>query len=328
MTAAVRVGVVGTGFGRRVVAPVFAATEGCEVVDVVSARDQAAVERLCARADVDLVSVHSPPFLHVAHVEAAIAAGHAVLCDKPFGRDLADAQRLVDVAARSERPALVNFEFRYDPVRIALRDLVRSGRVGEIRHVAWTHLGAGGRHPPRRYGWLFDRARGGGWLGAWGSHAIDALRWVLDDEIVDARARLRTDVVTRTDTEGTVRVCTAEDGFAAWLTLARGTTAAIDTTFVAPAPLAPRLVLVGTDAVAEVVGSGVRLRTAAGEPELVPVAVDAGDPHLAPMRAWAGVVRDALRSGTVDAGAPTFANGLACAWVLDALRGADGRAEA
>ena len=42
-TATVGVGVIGTGFGRRVVAPVFAATEGCEVVDVVSPRDERGV---------------------------------------------------------------------------------------------------------------------------------------------------------------------------------------------------------------------------------------------------------------------------------------------
>jgi predicted dehydrogenase len=84
MTSPVRVGVIGTGFGARVVAPVFAATEGCDVVDVVSARDAKAVAELCRR-DLDLVSVHSPPFLHAEHVRAAIDAGHHVLCDKPFG---------------------------------------------------------------------------------------------------------------------------------------------------------------------------------------------------------------------------------------------------
>ena len=96
----VRIGVVGTGFGARVVAPVFAETEGCEVVDVVSARDDAAVAALCARRDVDLVSVHSPPFLHVAHVRAAVDAGHAVMCDKPFGRNEAEAAEMLRVAER------------------------------------------------------------------------------------------------------------------------------------------------------------------------------------------------------------------------------------
>ena len=43
-TQELRVGVIGRGFGGRVVAPTFDQTEGCRVVDVVSPRDEAAVE--------------------------------------------------------------------------------------------------------------------------------------------------------------------------------------------------------------------------------------------------------------------------------------------
>jgi predicted dehydrogenase len=318
--AGVRVGVIGTGFGRRVVAPVFAGTEGCEVVDVVSARDAAAVGALCERADVDLVSVHSPPFLHVEHVEAALAAGHAVLCDKPFGRSGDEARHMVGAATAAGRPALVNFEFRHDPTRVALRALVRSGRLGSVQHVAWTHLGAGSRHPLRPSGWLFDRGRGGGWLGAWGSHAIDALRWMLG-EVVDARGRLRTDIASRPDAEGRVHPCTAEDGFQAWLAFAGGATAAIDSTFAAAASSAPRLVVAGTDAVAEAVGDRITLRAADRREVHAEQAAGAGDPHLVPMRRWAAAVRDVVRTGEVPEGTPTFADGLACALVLDALRG-------
>jgi len=39
------------------------------------------------------------------------------------------------------------------------------------------------------------------------------------------------------------------------------------------------------------------------------------------MRAWAAVVRDAVLDGTVPDGVPTFADGVACARVMDALRG-------
>ena len=67
-----KVGIIGTGFGRRVVAPVFSATAGCEVADVVSARDDDAIRALVTRGDVELVSVHSPPFLHAPHVRAAL----------------------------------------------------------------------------------------------------------------------------------------------------------------------------------------------------------------------------------------------------------------
>ena len=69
-----KVVVIGTGFGARVVAPAFAAADGCEVVEVVSPRDSDAIATAVARTDVDLVSVHSPPFLHAEHVRATIDA--------------------------------------------------------------------------------------------------------------------------------------------------------------------------------------------------------------------------------------------------------------
>jgi len=159
-----KITVVGTGFGARVVAPSFDAADGCEVVEVVSPRDEHAVMNAIDRIDVDLVSVHSPPFMHAEHVRAALEAGKAVLCDKPFAMDADEARALADEAASANAIALCNFEFRFHPVRRLLRELVRTNKLGRIEHVQWTHLSAGSRVPMRRYGWLFDRSRGGGCL--------------------------------------------------------------------------------------------------------------------------------------------------------------------
>ena len=85
----VRVLVVGTGFGARVVAPVFSDTRGCAVVQVVSARDDEGIASAIARERPDLVTVHSPPFLHDRHVRIALDAGvGAVMCDKPLTMDV------------------------------------------------------------------------------------------------------------------------------------------------------------------------------------------------------------------------------------------------
>jgi predicted dehydrogenase len=315
-----RVGVIGTGFGARVVAPVFSATPGCAVVDVVSARDANAVDALCARPDVDLVSVHSPPFLHRAHVERAVRAGRAVLCDKPFGLDVANAEAMAEVTARAGVPALVNLEFRWAPARRHVRDLVAAGALGAIEHVAWTHVSRGSRVPLRPHGWLFDRAAGGGWLGAWGSHAIDALRWWLG-ELAVVDAALRTDVAARPDADGALVPVDADDGFTATLRTATGASVAIDSTFAATADLAPRVVLIGSEGVAEVVADHrVVLRRADGtRDEWVAPETD-GDPHLVPMRRQAEVVRDVVRDGDVVPDAATFADGVAMAAVLDAIR--------
>ena len=325
-----KVTVVGTGFGARVVAPAFAATAGCEVVDVVSPRDERAVLRAIARPDVSLVSVHSPPFLHAAHVRAALNEGKAVLCDKPFAANADESAALVAEAAAAGRVALCNFEFRFHPVRRLLRELVRTGALGPIEHVHWTHLSSGSRVPLRRYGWLFDRARGGGWIGAWGSHAVDTIRWCFG-EVVAVDAQSRIDVTERPDDHGDLQVCSAEDGLTASLRLEGGVTVAIDSSFAASAPIAPRLTVLGADATCEIV-SDVRVivRRPDGTSEnLTPGPADATrgdgpgrDRHDDPMLRFAEVVRDVVTTGEVTPGVPTFADGHACDVVLDQLRAA------
>jgi predicted dehydrogenase len=316
----VRVGVIGTGFGRRVVAPVFDATDGCRVVDVVSARNDADVANLCDRTDLDLVTVHSPPYLHASHVRRALLAGHAVLCDKPFGLDASEAEALYAAAEAAECTHLVNFEFRCDPMRELLRDLVRDGAVGRPEHVSWTHLSAGSRTPLRRHGWLFERATGGGWIGAWGSHAVDTLRWILG-EVLSARADCRTVITERLDADGAPHPCDAEDSFAAWLRLEGGVTVSIDSGFAESVDLAPRLVITGDEGVLECIADQrIVLRRLDDRREEHQRPPTEGDPHTEPMRRWAAKVRNAVEDGEWGPDVPTFADGLACSRVLDAFR--------
>jgi predicted dehydrogenase len=167
---------------------------------------------------------------------------------------------------------------------------------------------------------LFDRDLGGGWIGAWGSHAIDFLLWSLGG-LPDVAGELRTTIGERPDIDGHLRRCTAEDGFTASLRSSAGVTVTIDTTFVAPVNLPGRLTVIGSDGVLEAVGDHrITLRTDAGLTEQFALGPVTGDPHMLPMRRWAVVVRDAFRRGATEPGTPTFADGLACAEVMDALR--------
>jgi predicted dehydrogenase len=322
----VRVAVIGTGFGARVVAPAFAETAGCEVVDVLSPRDDDAIRAAIVRPDIDLISVHSPPFMHGGHVRLSLAAGKAVLCDKPFAANAEQAAALVAEADTAGAVALCNFEFRFHPVRRILRELVRTDALGSIEAVHWTHFSSGSRTPLRRYGWLFDRARGGGWIGAWGSHAVDTIRWCFG-EIVAVEATARIDVTERPDDHGEMHTCTAEDGLIAALRLATGATVTLNSTFAASAPVTPRLTVLGSEAICEVVGdTRVIVRRADGTAEdLTPRSADGDvqrDRHDAPMRRFAEVVRDTVTGGEVPPGVPTFADGYACDVVLDQLRAA------
>jgi predicted dehydrogenase len=320
------VAVIGTGFGARVVAPAFAATDGVEVIAVVSARDEAAIAAAVADPRVALVSVHSPPFLHERHVGIALDARRSVLCDKPFTASAEASRRLVAAAAGSPGVHLVNFEFRIDPLRQRTRELVAAGALGPIEHVVWTHLSAGSRHPLRPYGWLFDRERGGGWIGAWASHAIDTLRFTVAEieRVVSSIPRI--DIAERPDPDdpgAPWRRCTAEDGLSALLALRGGATVTIDSSFAASATLAPRITIVGRDATLENVGDHrLSVRDASGLRADLALAAEAttGDHHAGPMSAFAAAVSDAVRTGVVPPGVATFTDGLACDEILDQLR--------
>ena len=311
----VRVGVIGTGFGASTVAPAFEATEGCTVVDLVTPRDDAAVAALCARDDVDLVSVHSPPFLHVEHVRRAIDAGHAVHCDKPFGLDADDAALMTELAKDAGVVNAVNFERRFDPGRERLRELIHEGAIGQPNHFQYSRFIA---VPGRPYSWLCSRALGGGWLAGQGSHLIDCCRWLFG-EIVDAAAVLRVARHERPDTAGELHECDADDGFVASLRTASGVTAVIDCSLETPVSTPERMAVFGDEAMLELDDNGILLRTATGDVETYEVDLQGKVSLVLSMERWASRICDAVRLGSLEPGWPTFEDGLACSVVMDQM---------
>ncbi len=129
-----RVAVIGTGFGKHAAAPAYESL-GFDV-EVVSPRDDSAVQKAIA-SDVDLVSVHSPPFMHLDHVTAAIDHGHAVLCDKPFGRNAAEAEAMRDRARDAGVLALPELRV---PVQRRLVQAQGADRRGDDRRTRTSEL--------------------------------------------------------------------------------------------------------------------------------------------------------------------------------------------
>jgi predicted dehydrogenase len=313
----IRVGVVGTGFGASNVAPAFAVAGDCQVVDVVTPRDDAAVSKLCARPDVDLISIHSPPFLHVEHVRRAIEAGHDVLCDKPFGRNAEESAAMVEMAEGAGVINLLNFERRFDPARERLRALLQDGVVGEPNHFQYSRFIAVPQ--PRPYGWLSTKELGGGWLGGQGSHLIDACRWMFG-EIGEAAAVMRTPIAERRDAGGELHRCDAEDAFTAVLTTVSGVTGVIDCALESAVSTPERTAVFGATGMLEIGEQGVVRRTAGGGTDLYEVDLQGKTPLVYSMERWAAIVCAAVRGRVVEPGWPTFADGLACATVMDRMR--------
>jgi predicted dehydrogenase len=147
MTAPVRFGLVGYGFGARWFhAPLIVAAPECELVGVVttSAERQALVARelpgtptfdsLAALIDagVEAVAISTPTATHSAMTEQALGFDVAVVCDKAFALDAAAARHTVDLA--EERGLLLSpyQNRRWDSDFLTVRKLVDDGTLGSV----------------------------------------------------------------------------------------------------------------------------------------------------------------------------------------------------
>lgn len=314
-----KVAVIGRGFGANAMAPAF---EGLGwQVEVVSSRDRAEVERACAAAD--LVSIHSPPFQHREHVLAALAAGRDVLCDKPFGRNGAEAREMRDAAKAAGVLHFLNFEFRRQPAWRRAKELVDQGAIGRLSHVSWTSFGSGMRGRP--HGWLYDADLGGGWIGAYGSHVIDALRFFFGAEVADCGGVVRTETKSRPGADGAAVASTAEDSFSCWFRMEGGGTASIDTSYAAPVNLPNVTYLVGEDAAIAITSDRtLQVHRRKQAPEEIDVSAEAAGSGFPAVPLWLEQVTQAWKERRQIA--PNFDDGVAAGEAMDKLRAAVARA--
>jgi predicted dehydrogenase len=198
--------------------------------------------------------------------------------------------------------------------------------VGTVEQVEWTAFAGIWRTMARPFSWVFDAARGGGWVRAYGSHCIDFFLWTFG-AIADVSAGTRTTIAERPDDDGRTRTCTAEDGFTATLHTEGGAWITIDTTATAAVDRPMHVTVVGSDGVLEMladdvheVGGTILLHTATTSSELFRIEPWPAH-HYTEMLPWVRLVRDAVRAGHPLPGMPSFADGVAAARVMDALTG-------
>jgi predicted dehydrogenase len=134
---------------------------------------------LVSRDDVDLVYNALPPAGHAEWTIAALEAGKAVLCEKPFAMNAAEARAMTDAAARTGGVLMEAFHYRYHTVMRQAEALMREGALGRVTRASATFKGTIKRTPDE----LRWRAElGGGGLMDLGCYPLHALRTLLGAE--------------------------------------------------------------------------------------------------------------------------------------------------
>jgi 1,5-anhydro-D-fructose reductase (1,5-anhydro-D-mannitol-forming) len=145
-------------------------------------------EDLCRSPEVDAVFVTTPNACHLADVLLAIRCGKPVLCEKPMAIHAGECRQMVEVARSASLLLGVAQVFRFEESTARLRERVASGQIGRIVFARSEFSFPGGSGHARA--WLHDPAlAGGGPIADIGVHCVDALRYILQDEVVRVSAR-------------------------------------------------------------------------------------------------------------------------------------------
>jgi predicted dehydrogenase len=227
----IRFGIAGFGLHAvRRLMPGFALAQNCRVValsrrDAVKAREAAeryeipfvfgSTEELCRCPEVDAVFVTTPNANHLADVLTAVSAGKAVLCEKPMGMNAEECRQMIAAAKRARVLLGVAQIFRFEESTARFRARVARGDIGRpvFARAEFSFPGLGHART-----WMTDsRIAGGGAIADVGVHCIDAMRFILQDEVA------RVDAMTRRDeNSGDVEAAAALS-----LQLSRGTLATV-----------------------------------------------------------------------------------------------------
>lgn len=340
--------VVGTGFGCRIQTPALFGA-GFEVAGLVGTDAERTAERarlngvprgfidLAEAIDetgADVVVISSTPYTHARLSIEALERGCHVLCEKPFAKDGAEARAMLDAAQKAGKVHMIGHEFRFEPLRATFAKAISDGMVGDPQFVSMVTL-----IPQIPFSenempaWWFDPAEGGGWLGAMGSHVFDQLRvWLGEFAAVSAS------MSTLTATRGPV-----DDSFTVHFTTRNGAEGVIQSSAGTYGPLLDIGRVSGSKGTLWTENGAVHLARQDGTRELevpaeyaLPERPPIGDDprfesdrwrnlvsiELAPYTALCQSLKAAILGelSTSPLPAASFADGVACMEIMDAIR--------
>jgi myo-inositol 2-dehydrogenase/D-chiro-inositol 1-dehydrogenase len=145
-------------------------------------------------SDVDVVLLATPPSFRPAHLEAALAAGKHVFCEKPVAVDAPGIRRVLEVARgyKEKNLALMSgFCWRHEYPKRATFDRINDGLIGEVMSLYNTYNTGGLWHRDRQPGWSDKEYKMRNWIYQnWLSgdhiveqavHSLDLMSWAIGD---------------------------------------------------------------------------------------------------------------------------------------------------
>lgn len=204
-----RVGIIGGGFGLTVQAPIINTHPKMNVSAVstmmrhqlpkdLTNEDNSPAHytewtKMLDLEELDLVFVSALPIYHFEMVKHALNRGINVVCEKPFTMNSRESEELLRKSKSNNTKVFIDFEWRYHPARQKVKELI--SELGDILHFEY-HISTPQYQnlQTEKRGWMGEKQQFGGMLGALGTHMIDCLRWLVQDEVITINGLTHTHV--------------------------------------------------------------------------------------------------------------------------------------
>jgi len=132
--------------------------------------------------DIDIIDIGTSNLTHAEIGIAAAKAGKHIFCEKPLAMNVADAKEMVAAARKAGVKTMVGFNYRRVPAIAFARQMIASGKLGEIRHFRGTYLQSWIADPKFPMNWrLRKETAGSGSHGDLNAHLIDLARFLVGD---------------------------------------------------------------------------------------------------------------------------------------------------
>src|SRR5438094_1927780 len=138
-------------------------------------------KQLVTQPDIDVVAVTVKVPHHRDLVSAALAAGKAVYCEWPLGRDLDDARAMAALAAKQGVRTVVGLQARQAPAIEFVQELLSDGYIGEVLSTTMVGLSIPGDVVAHPNAYMLDTTHGANVLTIAVSHTLDILNYVLGE---------------------------------------------------------------------------------------------------------------------------------------------------
>jgi predicted dehydrogenase len=175
-----------------------------EMVELYGGKVYESYEEMINDSSIDAISVCSSNIHHSSMTIAALEAGKHVLCEKPMAISIEEASLMVEAARRSGKNLMVGHNQRFAAAHVKAKEILASGELGRILtfKTTFSHKGPEFWSANKSINsWFFKKDEAFiGVLGDLGTHKIDLLRWLTEDEITEVSAYMST--LDKVDNEG------------------------------------------------------------------------------------------------------------------------------